>query len=352
MRLFSEAKPIGLSPGTLVHIGRQKTDTASISVIDYNSESHKIVTNISPEQSKTFKNSDSVSWINICGIHQTDLISDLGQVFDLHALALEDILNTEHQPKCEEFDSYILLIFKLIHVQKDTHQLEQEQISMVIGPNWLLTFQEKPEDIFDRLRDRINRATGKIRQRGTDYLAYAILDSVVDSYFHILSDLGEQLEDIEESLLLDPEQNVLQEIHRLKQQMIMLRRSIWPLQIAITEFRQLESALLTPGTEIFLRDLLDHISHAVNSLELMRDSSANLLDLYLSLSSQKMNETMKVLTIMASLFIPLTFIAGIYGMNFENMPELKWAWGYPMVWMILISCASGMLWYFKRKKWF
>jgi magnesium transporter len=352
MRLFPQAKPIGLAPGTLVHVGRKKTDSASITVIDYASTRHGISENITPAQCRAFKEKDGVSWINICGIHQTELISELGQIFDLHALALEDILNTEHQPKCEEFDAYILLIFKLLHVHPKTRLLEQEQISMVFGPNWLLTFQEKPEDIFDRLRERISRANGKIRHRGTDYLAYAILDSVVDSYFFILSNLGEQLEDLEESLLANPDQDVLHEIHRLKQQMIMLRRSIWPLQIAINEFRQVESDLLSEDTHIFVRDLQDHISHAVSSLELMHDSSANLLDLYLSLASRKMNETMKVLTIMASLFIPLTFIAGIYGMNFENMPELKWAWGYPLIWAVIISCGAGMLWYFKRKKWF
>ena len=352
MRLFSEAKPIGLPPGSLIHVGRQKTEKSSLSFIDYNPTLHETATDITPEECRALKDSASVSWINFSGLHDTEQINALGQVFGLHPLALEDILNTGHQPKCEEFEAYVLLIFKLIHQDQKTGRLDQEQISMVIGPNWLLTFQEKPEDIFDRLRDRLSRSNGRIRQRGTDYLAYAILDSVVDSYFHILSKVGEQLEDLEESLLLNPEQNVLQEIHRYKQELMVLRRALWPLQIAIAEFRQLESPLLTEDTAVFLRDLQDHISHAVESLELMRDSSANLLDLYLSLSSQKMNETMKVLTIMASLFIPLTFIAGIYGMNFEAMPELKWAWGYPAIWGIMIGVTLGMLWYFKRKKWF
>lgn len=352
MRIFSEAKPIGLSPGTLLHVGRQKTEKATLSVIDYNPNQHQTAHDITPEECRKLKDSASVSWINLSGLHEVERINELGQVFGLHPLVLEDILNTGHQPKCEEFDDYILMIFKLIHLDAESGQLEQEQISMVVGPNWLLTFQETPEDIFDRLRDRIDRSSGKIRHRGTDYLAYAILDSVVDSYFHLLSTIGEQLEELEEALLLSNGPNALQEIHRYKQELMILRRAIWPLQMAISEFRLLESPLLTDGTAIFLRDLQDHISHAVESLELMRDSSANLLDLYISLSSQKMNETMKVLTIMASLFIPLTFIAGIYGMNFEAMPELKWAWGYPMIWTIMLSVAFGMLWYFKRKKWF
>ncbi len=352
MKLFAEAKPIGLSPGTLVHVGRKKTEKSKLSYIDYNPTDHATATDITPEQCRELKDSDSVSWINFCGLHDIEQVNALGQIFNLHPLALEDILNTGHQPKCEEFDNYILMIFKLIHLNEETGKLDQEQISMVVGPNWLLTFQETPEDIFDRLHERISRASGKIRHRGTDYLAYAILDSVVDSYFHVLSSVGEQLETLEESLLINPDQEALQDIHYSKQQLMLLRRALWPLQIAITEFRQLEPPLLTEDTAIFLRDLQDHISHAVESLEMMRDSSANLLDLYLSLSSQKMNETMKVLTIMASLFIPLTFIAGIYGMNFENMPELKWAWGYPVIWGVIIVCASGMLWYFKRKKWF
>ncbi len=352
MRLFSEAKPIGLSPGALVHVGQQKTEKSTLSFIDYDPTRHQTAQDITSEDCRALKNSTSVSWINFSGLHDIEQINALGQLFELHPLALEDILNTGHQPKCEEFDNYILLIFKLIQLNKETGQLDHEQISMIVGPNWLLTFQEKPEDIFDRLRERINRASGKIRQRGTDYLAYAILDSVVDSYFHVLSTIGEQLESLEDSLLLNPARNVLQEIHHYKQELMILRRAIWPMQMAISEFRQLESPLLTEGTTIFLRDLQDHISHAVESLEMMRDSSANLLDLYLSLSSQKMNETMKVLTIMASLFIPLTFIAGIYGMNFENMPELNWPWGYPMIWALMIGVTAGMLWYFKRKKWF
>lgn len=352
MKLFSEAKPIGLPPGTLIHVGRQKMEQASLSFIDYNQTQHDTATDVTPEQCRRLKNADSVSWINFTGLHEIEQINQLGQIFELHPLALEDILNTGHQPKCEEFDSYILLIFKLIHLDPESGQFSQEQISMVVGPNWLLTFQEKPEDIFDRLRERLSRANGRIRQRGTDYLAYAILDSVVDSYFHLLSTINDQLENLEESLLLNPEQNALQEIHRYKQELMMLRRAIWPLQMAIAEFRQLESELLSEDTAVYLRDLQDHISHAVGSLEMMRDSAANLLDLYLSLASQKMNETMKVLTIMASLFIPLTFIAGIYGMNFEIMPELKWTWGYPLIWGIMISSALGMLWFFKRKKWF
>lgn len=352
MKLFGDAKPIGLPPGELILVGQQKIEETLLSIIDYNPTLHETAQNITPEQCQELKNSDSVSWINLSGLHDIELINSLGKVFDLHALALEDILNTSHQPKCEEFDSYVLLIFKLIHLDESTGLLSQEQISMVVGPNWVLTFQEMREDIFDRLRDRIRRANGRIRQRGTDYLAYAILDSVVDSYFHILSKVGDQIESLEESLLINPEQDALKKIHRYKQELMMLRRAIWPMQMAISEFRQLDSALLSEGTAVFLRDLQDHISHAVESLELMRDSCANLLDLYLSLASQKMNETMKVLTIMASLFIPLTFIAGIYGMNFESMPELKWAWGYPMIWVLMISVTIGMLWYFRRKKWF
>ena len=352
MKLFGEAKPIGLPPGELIHVGQQKSAQTILSFIDYNETQYQTAEDITPAQCQKLKETGSVSWINLSGLHDIELINQLGQTFDLHPLALEDILNTGHQPKCEEFDSYILLIFKLIHRDEETGAFNQEQISMIVSSDWVLTFQEKPEDIFDRLRERLRRANGRIRQRGTDYLAYAILDSVVDSYFHILSAIGEQLETLEESLLVNPEQNALQEIHHHKQELMMLRRAIWPLQMAISEFRQLDSPLLADGTGVFLRDLQDHITHAVESLELMRDSTSNLLDLYLSLASQKMNETMKVLTIMASLFIPLTFIAGIYGMNFETMPELKWAWGYPMIWALMIGVTVGMLWYFKRKKWF
>ncbi len=351
--MFSlQPKPIGLPPGALVHTGLQKSSEVSLTLIDYDAEHLLVKEQVSLEDCIPLKETDSVSWINLSGLHDIDQLQKLGDSFDIHNLALEDVLNTGHPPKCEEFETYVLLIFKLLHINDQTGGLEQEQISMVVGPSWLLTFQEKPEDIFDRLRDRINRANGRIRQRGTDYLAYAILDSVVDSYFHVLAHLGERLETMEAKLLIDPDSQSLQDIHKLRQELTLLRRSVWPLQIAISEFQQIESPLLNEGTAPFLRDLLDHISHAVESVEMMRDGSSNLLDLYLSLSSQKMNETMKVLTIMASIFIPLTFIAGIYGMNFENMPELKLAWGYPTVWFVMIGCAVGMIWYFRRKKWF
>jgi len=345
-------KPIGLPPGALIHTGRQKSSEITLNLIDYDADHHLSREQVSLEECLPLKETASVSWINLSGLHDIDLLQQLGDAFSIHSLALEDVLNTGHLPKCEEFDGYLLLIFKLLHINEQSGALEQEQISMLVGPNWLLTFQEKPEDIFDRLRERINRANGRIRQRGTDYLAYAILDSVVDSYFHVLAHLGERLESMENKLLLDPDSQSLQDIHKLRQELALMRRSVWPLQIAITEFQHIESSLLSEETAPFLRDLLDHISHAVESVEMMRDGSSNLLDLYLSLASQKMNETMKVLTIMASIFIPLTFIAGIYGMNFENMPELKLAWGYPTVWLVMIGCALGMVWYFRRKKWF
>lgn len=349
---FLKPKTIGLPPGTLIHSGEHKSTDVTLSLIDYDAQNHLVKKEIRLEDCLPLKETDSVSWINLSGLHDIDQLQKIGTGFNIHSLVLEDILNTGHLPKCEEFDTYVLLIFKLLHINKDTGALEQEQISLVVGPHWLLTFQEEPQDIFDRLRERIRRANGRIRQRGTDYLAYAILDSVVDSYFHILAHLGERLEVMEEEILLSSDTQPLQEIHRLRQDLTLLRRSVRPLQIAISEFQQIDLPLLSEETAPFLRDLFDHISHAVEAVEIMRDNSSNLLDLYLSLSSQKMNETMKVLTIMASIFIPLTFIAGVYGMNFENMPELKQAWGYPVIWLVMIGCAGGMIWYFRSKKWF
>lgn len=352
MKKVFKHKPIGTAPGTLVYTGEKRLDDVVLSFIDYGPDCHRVETLSAPQHCRELIARDSVSWINLTGLHQVELVRELGDIFKINDLVLEDILNTQHLPKFEDCGDTVLFIFSLFHRDPGTRQMTSEQISMLIGPTWLLTFQEVPEDVFDQLRQRLQRANGRIRHRGTDYLGYAILDTVVDSYLHLIARLEEDLEQLEETVFARPVADDLQKIHEHKREVLVLRRFLRPLQIAVGEFRQLDSELLHDETLPFLRDLADHINRAVEAVDALRDANASLLELYLSLANQKLNETMKVLTIMASLFIPLTFIAGIYGMNFEFMPELKWSWSYPVLWLVFLAVASGMLWFFKRKKWF
>ena len=346
-----KAKKVGLSPGSLVHVGKQKTEKPVISLVDYAQEYFDTRTDITIADATSFKATDTVSWINLSGIHDISLIELFGQHFGIHNLALEDILNTQHRPKVEEMDGYSLIILKMLFFDEKTQSIDTEQISLILGPRYVLTFQEKEGDVFDGVRERLQRSNGRIRLRGADYLAYALLDSIVDSYFHILENVGDHLTLLEEDLLSYPDQSTLNRIHHYKRQLMILRKSVWPLREVISELYKEESLLIREDTQVFLRDLYDHTIQVLDTVEIFRDTVSGLQDLYMSAVSNRMNEIMKVLTIMASIFIPLTFIAGIYGMNFEYIPELKWHWGYFMVWGFMISCIIGMLAYFRRKKW-
>ncbi len=347
-----KAKQVGLPPGTLIHVGTQKTERPVISLVDYAPDHFEIKTDISVQDAREHRDSPTVSWINLSGIHDTKVIEQFGQHFGLHPLALEDILNTQHRPKVEEMEGYSLLILKMLFFNDETQSIEVEQISLVLGPQFVLSFQEREGDVFDGVRDRLQRSNGRIRQRGSDYLAYALLDSIVDSYFHILERIGDRLALLEEELLGDPSDTTLGRIHHYKREMLLLRKSVWPLREVIGELYKEESPFITEGTQVFLRDLYDHTVQVLDTVEIFRDTVSGLQDLYMSAVGNRMNEIMKVLTIMASIFIPLTFIAGIYGMNFEYMPELKWHWGYFGVWGLMIACVIAMIIYFRSKKWF
>ncbi|PLX92368.1 MAG: magnesium and cobalt transport protein CorA [Desulfuromonas sp.] len=348
----SPPKEIGLAPGTLIHVGKQKMEHPSIAFIDYDEENFATEDDATLERCLALKTTDSVSWINLDGIHDIPTLDAFGKAFDLHPLALEDILNTGHRPKIEDFDSYLLVIVKMLDFEENSNQISAEQVSLVLTRNNVLSFQEKSGDVFNGVRERLKRKSGRIRQRGPDYLTYALLDSIVDSYFHTLEKIGDRLEALEEELIRQPTQDTLQRVHQLKGQLIFLRKSVWPLREVVNSLLHDEYALIHESTQVFLRDLYDHSVQIIDTVETFRDTATGLVDLYMSSISHRMNEVMQVLTIMASLFIPLTFIAGIYGMNFENMPELKHPWGYPAVWLLMLLCTGGMLTYFKRKKWF
>lgn len=346
-----EAKEVGLPPGTLVHVGEHRTEKPVISLIDYSQTVFETDTNLTVAEAAKFKNTDTVSWINLSGIQDVTILEQLGQNFNVHSLALEDILNTQHRPKLEDFDDFSLIIIKMMFFDEKIQTIGTEQISIVLGANYLLSFQEHEGDIFDGVRRRLERSNGRIRQRGPDYLAYALLDSVVDSYFHILEKVGDRLVLLEERLLGNHDQAVLAEIHHYKKELMSIRKAVWPLREVVNALYKDDSTLISEDTQVFLRDLYDHTIQVLDSVEIFRDTVSGLQDLYMSSVSNRMNEIMKVLTIIASIFIPLTFIAGIYGMNFEYIPELKLRWGYFAVWGLMIGCVAGMITYFRKKKW-
>jgi magnesium transporter len=264
---------------------------------------------------------------------------------------LEDVLNTGHRPKFEEHDDYLFLVLKMLFMPAGSNEVHTEQVSLIIKDKLVLSFQEQAGDVFDGIRERLRNNRGRIRKRGADYLAYALLDSVIDNYFVILEKIGEEIELLEDELIAAPTPTTLHKIHNLKREMILLRKSVWPLRELISGMQRCESPLIAEGTEIFFKDIYDHTIQVIDTVETFRDILSGMLDLYLSSISNRMNEVMKVLTIMATIFIPLTFIAGIYGMNFDVMPELHWPWGYAAFWVVILIVAGTMLAFFKKKKW-
>lgn len=341
----------GLPPGTLVHIGEKKTEKVRITVIDYDDKNiaEKELLNI--DECSAFKNTPTVTWINIDGLHDTSAIEKIGTQYDLHPLVLEDILNTGQRPKFEDFDSYVFLVLKMFYRDEPHDATIIEQVSVVLGKHVVISFQERPGDVFDSVRERLRKNKGRIRRADADYLAYALLDSIVDSYYVILERVGEKIENLEETVVAEPTPAALHTIHELKREMIFLRKSVWPLREVISNMSKAESALVKKATGVYLRDVYDHTVQVIDTVETFRDMLSGMHDTYLSSISNRMNEIMKVLTIFASIFIPLTFIAGIYGMNFSFMPELGWRWGYFAVWGVILGVGILMLVYFKKKKW-
>jgi len=347
----------GLPPGTLVYIGEKKVENVRITYLDYDEENFEEKQVATIEECLKFKDTPTVTWINIDGLHNVEIIEKLGRRFELHPLILEDILHTGQRPKLEDFEKYIFVVLIMLSYNGDNQKIETEQVSIVLGSNFVISFQERVGDVFEKIRDRLRNAKGRIRKMGSDYLAYALLDAIVDSYFPILEKMGEKIETLEEELVTDPTEQTLQQIHRLKRKLIILRRSVWPLREVISGLQRTESALIKESTSLYLRDVYDHTIQIIDTIESFRDMVSGMVDLYLSSISNKMNSVMKVLTIIATIFIPLTFIAGIYGMNFNaekspfNMPELDWYWGYPVALLAMVVVAVIMLIYFRKKKW-
>ena len=351
-RTKSRSKKAGLLPGTLVHIGEKLSDTSRVTLIDYDGD-HHLEKNIDQiEELRVFKDRQTVSWVHIEGIHDTRVLEQLGDVFGLHPLILEDILNTDQRPKMQDMGDYMFIVLKRFCNTCNEHSdISAEQISVVLGPNYVISLQERADALLDPIREHIKTSKGRIRKAGADYLAYSIIDTVLDSYFGILETLGDKIEIEEEALVNNSTPSTLRVIQHLKRDMIFLRKSIWPLRETISALERSESPLIQDTTGVYLKDIYDHAIQVIDTVETYREMLSGMIDIYLSSISNRMNQVMKVLTIIATIFMPMTFLAGVYGMNFKHFPELEWQWGYPLFWIINLTIAVVMLILFKRKKW-
>ena len=345
------SRKAGLPPGTLIHIGEKKTEELKITVIDYE-ETHFEEREVKRvEECFVFKDKPTVTWMNVDGLHQVEILEKLGECYGLHPLVLEDILNTDQRPKMEDYGEYIYIVLKALDYNDKSNEIGTEQISLILGSNFVFSFQEREGDTFDPIRERIRNGKGRIRSMGADYLAYALVDSIVDNYFIILEKLGEKIEFLEDKLVSHPTPETLQTIHHLRREMIFLRKAVWPLREVINSLERGESSLVKESTRLYLRDVYDHTIQTIDTIETYRDMVSGMLDIYLSSVSNRLNSVMKVLTIIATIFMPLTFLAGVYGMNFKYMPELEWRWGYPFIWLIMVGIGVLMLIFFRKKKW-
>jgi len=339
------------APGTVAYVGRKESSEIKLEVIDYNKDKHERFVFDNVEPAFNFENEENITWINVDGLSNTAEIEKLGKYYNLHPLIIEDIVNTNQRPKIDEYQDYLFIVAKMLY-HKENGILENEHISIVIGKDYVLTFQEADGDVFDGVRERLTNPKGRLRNNGPDYLVFAILDAVIDNYFIVIEEISDKIETLEEQLFTtQPNDDITFEIQELKRTVLRIRRAVFPLREVISRLEKTDSTLIHEKTLNYIRDLYDHIIQVSENIEIYREMTWGLMDMYMTTISNKMNEVMKVLTIMASIFIPLTFMAGIYGMNFENMPELQWEYSYFVLWGLMIMVFLGMILYFKRKKW-
>ncbi len=343
-------RKIGKAPGTITYLGRREKTDSSVNVLDYSPEEVYEYYPKTTEEILSYKDSVSTSWIDVVGISDELFIADLGQKFGLNPLLLEDAINTQQRPKIDEYEDYIFGVFKMLYLS-NSNELVNEHVALVLFENCVLVFQEVKEDVFEGVRNRLINGLGRIRSRTSDYLFFALLDAIIDNYFVVLESINHRMEVLEEEVYNDPSPNVAQKIQQLKKDILKIRRYVFPVKELISRLIDTENQLISRDTKLFLRDVHDHCTEINETLQVYREMSMSLMEMYMSNMSNKMNEVMKVLTIMASIFIPLTFVAGIYGMNFKNMPELQTEYGYFVVWGVMIILFIGMMVYFKRKRW-
>ena len=349
--LKSRQNKRGASPGTLVHIGEKRSAATVVTLMTYDSRSFDEQKVDYDNVCVPLKGKEGITWLNVEGVTQVEVLRRIGDCYGLHPLVMEDIVNTDQRPKKEDYGDYLFIVAKMLDTSA-AGKIIAEQVSLILGDGWLLTFQEGLDgDPFDPVRVRLRTAKGRIRGQGADYLADALLDAIVDQYFGVLERLAERVELLEEEVVTAPTRGTIRTIHELKQEMILIRKSVWPLRELISGLERRDSELIQEGTIIYLRDLYDHTARIIDTVETSREMLSGMLDIYLSSEANRTNEVMKVLTVYATIFMPLTFIVGLYGMNFKDMPELGWRWGYPAVLVFMAAIAGGMMLYFRRKKW-
>lgn len=352
MRHKKRSRKSGLPPGSLVYVGDKPAEkNARITMLDFD-EQHfleKYVQNV--EDCLPFANANTVTWINVDSLQMPGVMEAFGKGLDFHPLMLEDILHTDQRPKFEDYGDYIFFVLKMLEFDASKNEITIEQLSLVLGANYLISFQERPGDEFDPLRERIRKSMGRIRKLGPDYTAYSLMDSVVDHYFDVLEKIGEKIETVEAILSSNPKPDTLRMIHELRRELIFLRKSVWPLREVIASMQHSDSPLIHESTEMFLRDLHDHVIRVAEGIDTYRDMLSSMQDVYLSSISNRTNEIMKVLTLFSSIFLPLTFITGIFGMNFQHFPELEWHYGLQGTVVLMVVVGVGMYLFFRRKKW-
>ncbi|PYG87772.1 magnesium transporter [Ruminiclostridium sufflavum DSM 19573] len=349
----SRSKKRGLPPGSLVHIGEKKRETAIISLIEYSENSFEKRQLMPDELPGLNYNSETTKWLNVEGLNEIDVLAKIGEVLDIHPLVMEDILNTDQRPKIEVYDNYMYISAKMLSFDNEDEDNEFiiEQVSFILGSNYIVSFSERDTEVFEPVMKRLEQGLSRARKLNTDYLVYCLLDIIVDDYFDILENLSETIETAEDEMVSHTTEKTLLTINKLKRQVLFLHKAVWPLRDVLSSLERGESSLIKESTDIYIRDLYDHVIQVMDTTETLRDILSGMMDVYLSSASNRMNEIMKVLTIISTVFIPLSFIVGVYGMNIQNMPELNWYWMYPVLWLVMILIALTMLLYFKKKKW-
>ena len=351
----SAVKKRGQAPGTVVYHGPATDEPVGLSYMTYSPEGLREASRSTappslPECLEELQG-EGVTWVNIDGVHDIELVGAFGRAVDLHRLVLEDIVHTSQRAKLEEYPHYLYMVVRMVQWDDEREHITDEQVSLVVGEGWVLSFQERQGDVFDGVRERIRHGRGLIRGRESGYLAYALVDSVVDHYFGVIERVSDRIESLETEVLENPDPGVVERIHRLKREMLLVRRAIWPMREVASRLSRDPLPFITDDTRVFIRDVYDHTIQVIDTVETLRDLLGGLTDLYLTGVSNRMNEVMKVLTMIATIFIPLSFLAGLYGMNFQVMPELAWPWGYPALLGVMSAVAVGMVFYFRRKGW-
>jgi magnesium transporter len=345
------SRKAGLPPGSLVFVGPRRVEKTTITVIDYNETVVRETQVAGPEECRQYITGNTVTWINVTGLHDSQVFSRIGEVFGVHPLILEDIMSTGQRPRFEDHGSLLYCVLEMLYRPEGSTDVVAEQVSMLLGKGFLLTFQEVDGDVFDIIRNRIRTGKGRVRKMGCDYLAYSLIDAIVDNYFVVLEEVGDKIENLQDAVIESPQPKTMQSIHRLKREMIFMRKNLWPLREMVNALDKSESELLSETLTPYLRDVYEHTFQVIDTVETWREMISDATDMYMTGVSNRMNEVMKVLTVIATIFMPLTFIAGVYGMNFKHMPELEWHWGYLATWAVMISVAVGMGVFFKRKNW-